>query len=278
LLIATADQQLATLEKLYAQATGNGVNDLEWLSAAEANVIEPAIHCVAALRSPSTGIIDSHALMLALQGDAENSGALFAFLSPVTGGEIIPEGIALEVGGEQPLRLIANTVINCAGLHAAQVAKNFRGFPAEQVPSYYFAKGNYFTLPGRSPFHGLIYPVPEQAGLGVHVTLDLGGQVRFGPDVEWVESIDYRVDPRRAEAFYAAIRCYWPDLKDGALQPGYAGIRPKLQGPGKPPVDFMIQGPASHRVKGLVQLFGMESPGLTACLAIADHVVSLLQE
>jgi L-2-hydroxyglutarate oxidase LhgO len=216
--------------------------------------------------------------MLALQGDAENSGALFAFLSPVTGGEIIPEGIALEVGGEQPLRLIANTVINCAGLHAAQVAKNFRGFPAEQVPPYYFAKGNYFTLPGRSPFHGLIYPVPEQAGLGIHVTLDLGGQVRFGPDVEWVESIDYRVDPRRAEAFYAAIRCYWPDLKDGALQPGYAGIRPKLQGPGKPPVDFMIQGPASHRVKGLVQLFGMESPGLTACLAIADHVVSLLQE
>lgn len=277
LIIATTEQHVATLERLYAQAIKNGVDDLHWLTAAQAQAIEPAIHCVTALHSPSTGIIDSHALMLALQADAENAGALFAFLSPVTGGEVTSEGLVLEVGGDEPVRLLAATVINCAGLHAGRVAHRLRGFPAERVPAHYYAKGNYFVLAGRSPFNGLIYPVPEQAGLGVHVTLDLGGQVRFGPDVEWVEHIDYRVDPQRAEAFYAAVRRYWPELPDGALQPGYAGIRPKLQGPGEPAVDFVFQGPATHGVPGLVHLFGMESPGLTACLAIAEQVVSLLR-
>ena len=278
LIIATEPSQIATLEQLFAQAARNGVNDLEWLDAAQVHAIEPAIRCVAALRSPSTGIIDSHALMLALQADAERAGTLFAFLSPVEGGGLRDDGIILDVGGTDPIRLLAATVVNSAGLQATRVAKSLRGFPAEQVPACYYAKGNYYVLAGRSPFNSLIYPVPEQAGLGVHVTLDLAGQARFGPDVEWVESIDYRVDPRRADAFYAAVRRYWPDLRDSALQPGYAGIRPKLQGPGQPAMDFMMQGPASHGIKGLVNLLGIESPGLTGCLAIADYVVSLLRE
>jgi L-2-hydroxyglutarate oxidase LhgO len=278
LIIATESSQTAALERLFMQAARNGVNDLEWLDAARVHTIEPAIRCVAALRSPSTGIIDSHALMLALQADAERAGALFVFLSPVEGGEVLDEGIALDVGGTEPVRLLAATVVNCAGLQATRVAKSLGGFPVAKVPGCYYAKGNYYVLAGRSPFNSLIYPVPEQAGLGVHVTLDLSGQARFGPDVEWVDRIDYRVDPQRAAAFYAAVRRYWPDLRDGALQPGYAGIRPKLQGPGQPAMDFMIQGPADHGVKGLVHLFGIESPGLTGCLAIADYVVSLLQE
>jgi L-2-hydroxyglutarate oxidase LhgO len=277
LIIATESAQITTLERLFAQASCHGVNDLEWLDKAQVHAIEPAIRCVAALRSPSTGIIDSHALMLALRADAERAGTLFAFLSPVEGGGLRDDGIALDVGGTEPIRLLATTVVNCAGLQATGVAKRLRGFPLEQVPACYYAKGNYYVLAGRSPFDRLIYPVPEPAGLGVHVTLDLAGQARFGPDVEWVDRIDYRVDPHRADAFYAAVRRYWPDLQDGALQPGYAGIRPKLQGPGQPAMDFMIQGPADHSIKGLVNLFGIESPGLTACLAIADYVVSLSQ-
>lgn len=273
LIVATAEPQLTALKSLFAQAAGNGVADLEWLTPAQVHALEPAIHCIAALRSPATGIIDSHALMLALQADAERAGAVFALRSPVTGGEVLAEGIALDIGEEHPIRVIARTVINSAGLHAARVALSLRGFPVERVPAYYYAKGNYFVLPGRAPFHHLIYPLPEQAGLGVHVTLDLGGQARFGPDVEWVDQIDYQVDPRRADVFYAAIRHYWPDLEDGALQPGYAGIRPKLQGPGQPAADFWIQGPAEHGIPGLINLFGIESPGLTACLAIGDNVL-----
>ncbi len=276
LIIATDREQIPTLAELHEQAARNGIHDLEWLDAAQVHAIEPAVRCVTGLRSPSTGIVDSHALMLALQGDAERAGALVVLLSPVLGGEIRSDGIALEVGGDAPIRLLASTVINCAGLYADRVAQSLKGFPTQRVPAYYFAKGNYYVLSGRNPFNNLIYPVPEQAGLGVHVTLDLGGQARFGPDVEWVEGIDYRVDPRRADAFYAAIRRYWPDLPDGALQPGYAGIRPKLQGPGQPAADFMIQGPADHGIPGLVHLFGIESPGLTASLAIADYVVSSL--
>lgn len=276
LIVATSRQQIATLERLLAQAAKNGVHDLQWLDSAQVRDMEPAVRCVAALHSPSSGIVDSHALMLGLQGDAENAGALFVFHSPVEAGEILLDGIALEVGGDEPIRLLASAVVNCAGLSAGKLAKCLRGFPAELVPTAYYAKGNYYMLAGRSPFHHLIYPVPEQAGLGVHVTLDLSGQARFGPDVEWVTQIDYSVDPRRAENFYAAIRRYWPALPDGALQPGYAGIRPKLQGPGKAAVDFMIQGPAHHGIHGLVHLFGIESPGLTAALAIAAYVASLL--
>ena len=278
LIIATSDQQITVLEQLLKQARSNSVHDLQWLDAEQVRDMEPAIRCTGALRSPSTGIIDSHALMLALQADVEHAGGLCVFLSPLEGGEIRTDGIALDVGGEEPIRLLARTVINCAGLHADRIARNLRGFPGERVPMHYYAKGNYYTLCGRSPFRSLVYPVPEQAGLGVHVTLDLGGQARFGPDVEWIAHIDYGVDPKRAEVFYDAVRRYWPELQDGALLPGYAGIRPKLHGPGEPPVDFMIEGPASHGVKGLVHLFGIESPGLTASLAIADYVVNLLQE
>jgi L-2-hydroxyglutarate oxidase LhgO len=276
LIVATSQQQIATLERLFAQAVKNGVNDLQWLDGAQVRDMEPAVRCVAALHSPSSCIIDSHALMLGLQGDAENAGALFAFHSPVEAGEILSNGIALEVGGGEPIRLLTSTVVNCAGLSAVKLAKCLQGFPAEMVPTYYYAKGNYYMFGGHSPFRRLIYPVPEQAGLGVHVTLDLSGQARFGPDVEWVTHIDYSVDPRRADNFYAAIRRYWPALPDGALQPGYAGIRPKLQGPGKSAVDFMIQGPVHHGVDGLVHLFGIESPGLTAALAIAAYATSLL--
>lgn len=276
LIIATEPAQLIELERLFVQASRNGVDDLYWLEAEQVHALEPAIRCIKALCSPSTGIIDSHALMLALQGDAQHAGALFTFLSPVQGGTLREEGIVLEVGGTDPIRLLATGVVNCAGLQAARVAANLHGFPAERVPAYHYAKGNYFVLPGQAPFNRLIYPVPEQAGLGVHITPDLAGQARFGPDVEWVERIDYRVDPRRADVFYAAVRRYWPGLQDGALQPSYAGIRPKLQGPEQPAVDFMIQGPAEHGVKGLVNLFGIESPGLTSCLAIAEYVVSML--
>jgi len=278
LIVATDEGQIPILKILAEKAMKNGVNDLEWLNPAQVRNLEPAIYCVAALRSPSSGIIDSHALMLAYQGDAEGAGAMFAFLSPVEGGEILPDGIALDIGGEEPLRLIASTVVNCAGLYAGRVAKSIHGFPSERVPTHYYAKGNYYTLSGRSPFNSLIYPVPEQAGLGVHVTIDLGGQVRFGPDVEWIDHINYDVDPRRSAVFYSAVRRYWPDLPDGALQPGYAGIRPKLQPPGGPAVDFLIQGPVDHGINGLIHLYGIESPGLTASLVIADYVITLLQQ
>jgi L-2-hydroxyglutarate oxidase LhgO len=275
LIVATDSGQIPALRKLAAQAASNGVHDLHWLTPAQVHAMEPAICCVAAVHSPSSGILDSHAFMVALQGDAENAGAVFAFSSPVAAGRITAAGIVLQIGGEEPLELLADTVVNCAGLQAVPLAQRFQGLPPASIPPFYYAKGNYYILAGRSPFKHLIYPLPEQAGLGVHVTLDLGGQARFGPDVEWVEDIDYRVDPRRAEVFYPAIRRYWPELPDGALQPGYAGIRPKLQGPGQPAVDFVIQGPAVHGIAGLINLFGIESPGLTGALAIAEHVLQL---
>ncbi len=272
LIVAAAAEQIATLHKIRAQAEANGVRDLRLLSAAEARAMEPQLHCVAALHSPSTGIIDSHGLMLAYRGDAEERGAMLALHSPVTGGAVQAEGVLLEVGGEEPMRIIARTVINGAGLHAQPVAAALRGFPSGKVPPCHYAKGNYYSLAARSPFTHLIYPVPEAAGLGVHLTLDLAGQARFGPDVEWIAEIDYDVDLRRADGFYRAIREYWPGLKDGQLAPGYAGIRPKLGGPDQPAGDFLIQGPQQHGVAGLINLFGIESPGLTASLALADLV------
>ena len=275
LIVATAAEQVATLHKIQAQAAANGVRDLRLLTADEAKAMEPALRCVAALHSPSTGIIDSHGLMLAYQGEAEDHGAMRALQSPVTGGEVEAKGIALDVGGTEPMRICARTVINSAGLMAQRIAASLRGFPQDLVPPCYYAKGNYYSLAGRSPFTHLIYPVPEAAGLGVHLTLDLAGQARFGPDVEWIAEIDYDVDLRRADGFYRAIRDYWPGLRDGQLAPGYAGIRPKLDGPGKPASDFLIQGPAEHGVPGLVNLFGIESPGLTASLALAEHVVEI---
>lgn len=277
LIVATDAAQIPALQRLQAQALGNGVGDLEWLDAGRVHALEPAVRGVAALHSPATGILDSHAFMQGLQADAERAGAIFVFHSPVTGGELRSDGICLEVGEHEPYPVLADAVINCTGLHAVRLAQALRGFPPERLPECHYAKGNYFVAAGWAPFRRLVYPLPEPGGLGVHVTLDLAGQVRFGPDVEWVDRLDYAVDPARAAAFYAAIRRYWPELPDGALQPGYAGIRPKLHGPGAPAADFLIQGPAAHGVRGLVHLFGIESPGLTAALALAGYVAGLLR-
>jgi len=276
LIVATSEAQLDDMHAIRARAAANGVLDLRVLTRAEALAREPALDCVAALESPSTGIIDSHALMLALQGDAEAHGAMLALRGAVVGGRLTGDGIVLDVAGDEPMRLKARRVVNSAGLHAQALAHSLQGFPPRHVPPAHYAKGNYYALAGRSPFSRLIYPIPEAHGLGVHLTLDLGGQARFGPDVEWVERLDYGVDPRRSDGFYSAIRAYWPALSDGALTPAYAGIRPKLHGPGEAARDFLIQGSAEHGVPGLVNLFGIESPGLTASLAIAEQVAGLL--
>jgi len=273
LIVATDAGQIAGLEKLHAQARANGVMDMRMLEAREARALEPQLSCVAALQSPSTGIIDSHAYMLALRGDAEDHGAAIAFRSPLLAGRVRADGIDLDVGGAEPMRLTARTVVNSAGLYAQDVARSLEGFPTEHIPPTYYCKGNYFSLSGRSPFARLVYPAPESAGLGVHLTLDMAGQARFGPDVEWIERIDYDVDPERSRVFYDAIRRYWPGLKDGSLQPAYCGIRPKIQPRTEPSRDFLIEGPHHHGVAGLVNLFGVESPGLTASLAIAEHVM-----
>ena len=275
-IVATSAGQVEVLEQLRATGRANGVAELEMMAAGAARRAEPQLHCVAALDSRSTGIVDSHALMLSFQADCEAAGGMLAFGSPVAGGQCGADGITLQVGGPQPMEVRAGIVVNAAGLHAQEIAAALHGPHASRIPSAHLAKGNYYSLAGRSPFSRLIYPVPEPGGLGVHLTLDLGGQARFGPDVEWVDRVDYRVDPRRADAFYASIRQYWPALPDGALQPGYAGIRPKLSGPGSPAADFMVQGPADHGVPGLVNLYGIESPGLTASLAIAEAVLARL--
>jgi L-2-hydroxyglutarate oxidase LhgO len=271
LIVATDAAEAARLEAIRQGAAANGVDDLRLLSAAEARALEPALACTAALLSPSTGIVDSHAYMLALQAEAEAAGALFAFHSPVSGGQAAGEGVILAIGGAEAMTLRARHVINAAGLHAPGLARAIAGMPAERVPTPYYAKGSYFTLTGRAPFSRLIYPVPVPGGLGVHLTLDLGGQARFGPDVEWIDAPEYSVDPARARSFYAAIRRYWPALPDGALQPGYAGVRPKIVPPGGRQ-DFVVQGPEDHGVPGLINLFGIESPGLTAAIALAELV------
>jgi len=274
-IVATSAEQVATLEKLQATGRDNGVPELVMIGAAEAMRREPQLHCTAALESPSTGIVDSHALMLALQGDCEAAGGVLAFGAPVLGGACGADGVTLEVGGEVPMQIQAGLLVNCAGLQANALAAHLAGLSAAQVPPLRYAKGSYYSLAGRSPFSRLIYPVPEPGGLGVHLTIDLGGQARFGPDVEWVDQLDYRVDPSRSASFYASIRRYWPGLAEGALHPGYAGIRPKLSGPGETAADFRIQGPAEHGVPGLVNLYGIESPGLTASLAIAEAVLAM---
>jgi len=277
MIVATRPGQDAYLDKLRAQAAANGVEDLRLVDGAAARAIEPELSCDAALLSPSTGIVDSHSLMLAYQGDAEARGAVVAFLSPVLGGEVRNDGIELRVGGAEPAALRARLVVNAAGLGAQSVARSIAGIPAARVPPLHYAKGNYFSLAGRSPFSRLVYPVPEPGGLGVHISIDLAGQARFGPDVEWLDDIAYDVDPRRADGFYAEVRRYWPGLRDGALQPAYAGIRPKLGPAGTPAADFVVEGPCDHGVPGLVNLFGIESPGLTASPAIAALVVEKLR-
>ncbi|OTP76573.1 NAD(P)/FAD-dependent oxidoreductase [Caballeronia sordidicola] len=276
LLVATARNQLPQLAAIQQKAVENGVLDLVRVSGADAMALEPHLHCVEAMLSPQTGIIDSHQFMLALQGDAERDGATVAFHTPVTQIDARDRCFIVETGGDAPLRFQADCVINSAGLFANDIARRIRGLDARHVPPLYFAKGNYFSVSGRTPFDRLIYPMPNEAGLGVHLTIDMGGQAKFGPDVEWIQKIDYSVDAQRATGFYAAIRAYWPDLPDDALQPAYAGIRPKLSGPGQPAADFIIQGRAAHGVAGLVNLFGIESPGLTASLAIAEKVARML--
>jgi L-2-hydroxyglutarate oxidase LhgO len=276
LIVAANEAEIAGVERIAATARANGVEDLEWLDRAQARRLEPELDCIAALYSPSTGIIDSHALMLAFEGEAEAARATVVLRTPVVGGRVGLRGIELEVGGEETTRLLCRMLVNSAGLRASSFARSIEGVPPETIPPAYFCRGVYFTLTGRSPFRHLVYPVPMPGGLGVHVTLDLAGQARFGPDVEWIDTVDYAVDPRRGDKFYAAIRTYWPRLPDGALQPGYAGVRPKISGPAEPAADFLVQGPEVHGVAGLVNLYGIESPGLTASLPLADRVVQHL--
>jgi L-2-hydroxyglutarate oxidase LhgO len=275
LLVATTPAQVGQLNAILQSGMENGVTDLVRLSAQDATELEPNLQCLAALHSPSTGIVDSHGLMLSLLGDIENAGGLLALNSPLKRASCRSDGILLEaVDGT---RMLATTVVNAAGHQAPALAKVFEGLSPDRVPQAYFAKGNYFTLAGRAPFSRLIYPVPEAAGLGVHLTLDLGGQAKFGPDVQWVDRADdWAVDPSRGEAFYAEIRKYWPGLPDDALVPGYAGVRPKISSQGQPASDFVIQGPQQHGVPGLVNLFGIESPGLTSALAIGQMVSAML--
>ncbi len=281
LIVATSPEQVAQLTQIQAKAHANGVDDLVLLSQAQAVSMEPALQCEAALHSPSTGIVDSHALMLSYLGDMENADGLLALNAPVQavhlrqGPDSHPHVIVMQDGTE----LACQTLVNSAGLSAPNLAHSMTGLPASCLYTAYYAKGNYFTLAGRSPFGRLIYPVPESAGLGVHLTLDLGGQAKFGPDVQWVASKDdLQVDPARGNAFYAEVRKYWPALPDGALQAGYAGIRPKISGPQEVAADFVIQGPSTHGVPGLVNLLGIESPGLTSSLAIAQGVQTALAQ
>lgn len=281
LTVANDDAEVAALRGLQDRAAANGV-PVEFLEARAAKALEPALRCIAALHSPSTGIVDSHGFMLALQGDLERAGGMVAF-----GTEVVAARMAQRAGEPHVLRfadgseLAADLVVNAASLHACALARRFDGLDARFVPREWFAKGNYYALAGRAPFSHLIYPAPADAHLGTHLTLDLGGQAKFGPDIEWLdvqspEQIDYRVDPARADGFYAEVRRYWPELPDGALAPSYSGVRPKIHGPHEKAPDFRIDGPAFHGVPGLLNLFGIESPGLTSALAIGEMAVAVL--
>jgi L-2-hydroxyglutarate oxidase LhgO len=282
LIVATHQDQCAALLSLYEKAIANGVPGMEILSKEQVLALEPELHCVQALWSPSSGIVDSHGYMLALQGDLESHGGMVAFKSPLAAARVTSDGIELDCEGDESLTLRAKEVVNAAGLHAPLVAQKISGLAPHKVPRAFFAKGNYYSLSQKAPFTHLVYPIPESAGLGVHLTLDLGGQARFGPDVEWLdiehpEAINYVVDSDRSDSFYAEIRRYWPGLKDGALQPAYSGVRPKIVGPGVQAADFVIDTEQQHGVPGLVNLFGIESPGLTAALSIGQRVVGQLK-
>ena len=277
LIVATSEAERGKLEAIHAQGLANGLEGLEMIGGNAARALEPELSCIAALVSPETGIIDGHSYMLALQGDLEAHGGVIAFETPVE--RLTPAGGGWNVrfGGRDPGEMRVDAVINSGGLSAQALARHTDGYPAARIPRLVLAKGNYFSYAGRPAFTRLIYPTPVDGGLGVHVTLDLAGRMRFGPDVEWIEHEHYEVDPRRADSFYERIRSYWPALPDGGLVPDYSGIRPKLTGPGEPPADFMIDGPAAHGMAGLVQLFGIESPGLTSSLSLAQEAVAALK-
>ncbi len=278
LIVATDESQLPALTALKAKAAANGVPDLEPLSKAQARELEPEVVCAGAMLSPSTGIVDVHELMLALLGDAESHGAMLALATRVTGGEVGGRRIVVEAGEGEDQRVSCDVLVNSAALGAQAVARSLRGLDPGTIPPLHYAKGNYFSLMGRTPFSRLIYPMPDGAWLGVHSTLDLAGRCRFGPDLHWVDALDYDVDDRALPDFYDSIRRWWPGLADGALQPDYTGIRPKLYARGEPAADFVIQGPAVHGVAGLVNLYGIESPGLTSALAIAGEVLALAEQ
>jgi L-2-hydroxyglutarate oxidase LhgO len=277
-IVATTEQEIPGLEAYYRQARANGVEDVRMLTREELADMEPAVDCVAGFLSPSTGIIDSHGLMLAYLGDAESNGAALALGSRVASGKVTDDGIMLEVAGAESMTLSCRTVINSAGFSAQAVARSITGIAPQTIPPTFYAIGHYYSLAGATPFRRLVYPVARQDWLGVHVTLDLAGRARFGPDFTWIDSIDYTFDASRTEAFGDAIRRYYPALKTEDLQPAYTGIRPKIAGPGDPVPDFIIQGSETHGGRGLVNLYGIESPGLTSSLAIADHVAALLTQ
>ena len=277
LIVATNDAETAKLEQIATQGTVNEVEGLTLLSAAEAQALEPALKCTAALLSPETGVVSAHDYMLALRGDIEDAGGAIAFNTPITGAVRIFRRWLVSFGGSEAGEIEFDAVVNCGGLSAQKIARTMPDYPAARVPKQVLAKGNYFTYVGKPAFARLIYPTPVTGGLGVHVTLDLAGRMRFGPDVEWIDTEHYPVDAKRADAFYDRIRTYWPTLKDGTLAPDYSGIRPKLTGPGEPAADFLIDSPSEHGLPGLVQMFGIESPGLTASLSLAEHVAISLE-
>ena len=287
LIVATDDTQVDDLQAILYKAQNNGVPEINMISGDAAKTLEPNLQCSAAILSSSTGIVDSHGYMLSLLGGFEDAGGMIAYQSPLISAKPIGNnaegGFELEIGGADGMQIQTKLLINCAGMSAPVLAQKIEGLPKEQIPKAYFAKGNYFSLSGKSPFSHLIYPIPEPGGLGVHLTLDMGGQAKFGPDVEWLdieqeEQIDYTVDPKRGEGFYAAVRCYWPGLKDGALQPDYSGVRAKIVPPDAPAGDFYFAGPKQHNLHGLFNLYGFESPGLTSSLAIANHLEKLIKD
>lgn len=276
LIVVTSEAERAALETIFARGQANGVEDLAFLERDAAVALEPALSCVAALHSPATGIVDSHALMLALLGEIEDAGGALALRTPILSAERRDGRWHVRFGGEAPDTLAVDILVNAAGIGAQALARRIAGVAPERVPRQVLAKGSYFGCTGRPAFSRLIYPAPVEGGLGIHLTLDLAGRMRFGPDVEWVETEDYAVAPDRAAAFAAAIRRYWPALAEDRLTPDYAGIRPKLSGPGEAAADFVIDGPAEHGLPGLVQLFGIESPGLTSSLSLAEAVADRL--
>ncbi len=277
LIVATEPGQDVALEAIYNKGLVNGVTDLEFLDQQQIHAMEPRLRAVRAIWSPSTGIINSHELMVAYRGDLEAAGGTLALTTGMTGGRRIEGGFEL-IAGQDEFAVTCREVINCAGLSAQAVSRSLEGIPSASVPPQYLSRGCYFSMAGKAPFSHLIYPLPNNEGLGVHLTLDLAGSARFGPDTQWVDAIDYQVDPNRVDAFYSSIRAFYPDLADGALKPDYAGIRPKISGPDETAADFLIQGDAGHGVKGFVALYGIESPGLTASLSIAEYVVALLDQ